>query len=74
VHAAVQERSFPGLLADGDFSAEQVEDCRRFVRSALAEAGVVAEIAEKSPAGRTFEVTAGCSGAEDNLLLVSTVS
>lgn len=41
----------------------QVEDCRSFVRAALADAGVVQEIRENSPAGRSFEVAVGSSGA-----------
>lgn len=58
----VQERSFPGLLDSGDFSHTQVEDCRSFVRAALADAGVVQELRENSPPGRSFEVTVGSSG------------
>jgi len=53
---------FQNLAATGEFTQEEVEDCRRFVRAALADAGVVQELEVNSPAGLAFEVAVGSSG------------
>lgn len=58
----LQERAFPSLAATGEFSENDVENCRGFVRAALADAGVIPELHRHYPEGTTYEIAVGASG------------